>query len=54
MVDIGAKKIGARKKKKMVLEKHLTESFPKTFVSFDTGTLLVVEQSSLENRPRGV
>ena len=36
----------------MALE-HLAESFPKTYVSFGIGTLLVVEQSSLEKAPQG-
>ena len=33
---------------------HLVEIFPKTLSGIGTGTLLVVEQSSLENRSRGV
>ena len=38
--------------KSLALE-HLAESFPKTYVSFGIGTLLVVEQSSLEKAPQG-
>ena len=48
---------GAKKKNVCIGKISPRESFPNTYISFGigtTGTLLVVEQSSLGNRPRGV
>ena len=53
MLDIST--VGTVSSVKKVDVRHLpiSESFRKTHVSFGIGTLLVLEQSSLENRPRG-
>ena len=54
MVDIstavGIDSVGAKKGQRW---KQLADNFPKTYVWFGIGTLLLVERSRVENRTRG-